>query len=141
MGLQKYESKQAQIFKSAARIYPFVSRMDMLTPALQDKVEEWQADADSCSFKAKGFRVALRIVEREENKTVKIAADPEQGGLPIDFTFWLQLHEVSENDTRVRLVLHAELNMMMRMMIGGKIQCGLDQMVEGLATAFNRLPF
>ena len=123
----------------------------MLTPALQDKVEEWQADADSCSFKAKGFRVALRIVEREENKTVKIAADPEQGGLPIDFTFWLQLHEVSdmdtrirmvsENDTRVRLVLHAELNMMMRMMIGGKIQGGLDQMVEGLATAFNQLPF
>lgn len=141
MGLEKYESKQAQIFKSAARIYPFVSRMDMLTPALQDKVEEWQADADSCSFKAKGFRVALRIVEREENKTVKITADPEQGGLPIDFTFWLQLHEVSETDTRVRLVLHAELNMMMRMMIGGKIQGGLDQMVEGLATAFNQLPF
>lgn len=141
MGLEKYESKQAQILKSAARIYPFVSRMDMLTPALQDKVEEWQADADSCSFKAKGFRVALRIVEREQNKMVKITADPEQGGVPIDFTFWLQLCEVSENDTRIRVVLHAELNMMMRMMIGSKIKGGLDQMVDGLASAFNQLPF
>lgn len=141
MGLEKYESKQAQVFKSAAKIYPFISRLDMLTPALQDKVEEWQADADTCSFKAKGFKVALRIVEREPNKHIKIMADQEQGSVPIDFAFWLQLHEVSENDTRMRLVLHAELNMMMRMMIGGKIQGGLDKMVEGIASAFNQLPF
>lgn len=141
MGLEKYESKQAQIFKSAAKIYPFISRMDMLTPALQDKVEEWQADADTCSFKAKGFRIALRIVERETNKHIKVMADPVDGAVPIDFALWIQLHEVNQSDTRIRIVLHAELNMMMRMMIGSKIQGGLDKMVEGIATAFNQLPF
>ena len=135
MGLEKYESKQQQVRKSAARIYPFISRFDMLTPALQDKVEEWRADEDSCSFKVKGFKVALRIAERVENKHVKIVAD--EGGVPIDFAFWIQLHQVDERDTRVRMVLHAELNMMMKMMIGGKIQSGLDQAVEGLATALN----
>ena len=30
MGLEKYESKQQQIFKPAARIFPFISRFDML---------------------------------------------------------------------------------------------------------------
>lgn len=140
MGLEKYESKQQQIFKPAARIFPFISRFDMLTPALQDKVEEWSATEDTCSFKVKGFTVALRIVERVENKHIKISGD-EGAGVPVDFSFWIQLHEVSESDTRIRMVLHAELNMMMRMMIGGKIQGGLDQMVEGLATAFNQLPF
>ena len=40
----------------------------------------------------------------------------------------------------MRLVLHANLNMVMRMMIGGKIQGGLDNAVEGLATAFNQMP-
>ncbi len=55
----------------------------------------------------------------------------------MDFSFWIQLHEVSEQDTRIRLVLHAELNMMMRMMLGGKLQKGLDTAVEGLAAAFN----
>jgi hypothetical protein len=35
------------------------------------------------------------------------------------------------------MVLHAELNMMMRMMIGSKLQDGLDQAVEGLAKALN----
>ena len=113
----------------------------VLTPALQDKVEEWRADEDSCSFKVKGFNVALRIVERVENKHIKISGDDTAGSVPIDFSFWIQLHEVSENDTRMRLVLHAELNMMMRMMIGGKIQGGLDKAVEGLAMAFNQMPF
>ena len=138
MGLEKYESKQQQILKPVSRIFPFISRFDMLTPALQDKVEEWQADEDSCSFKVKGFTVRLRIVERVENKHIKITSDDTTGAVPIDFSFWIQLHEVSDMDTRIRLVLHAELNMMMRMMIGNKIQKGLDQAVEGLASAFNR---
>jgi carbon monoxide dehydrogenase subunit G len=71
---------------------------------------------------------------------VKITAD-EENGVPVDFSFWLQLHEVSDTDTRIRMVLHAELNMMMRMMIGSKIQGGLDKAVEGLAMAFNQMPF
>ena len=134
--MEKYESKQQQINHPAALIYPIISRLDLLSPAMQDKVEEWQATEDSCSFKVKGMKVGLRIAERVENKHVKIVAD--EGGIPIDFTFWIQLKEVAERDTRVRMVLHAELNMMMRMMIGSKIQAGLDQAVEGLANALNQ---
>lgn len=134
--MEKYESKQQQIHHPASLIYPIISRLDLLSPAMQDKVEEWQATEDNCSFKVKGMKVGLRIAERVENKHVKIVAD--EGGIPIDFTFWIQLKEVAERDTRVRMVLHAELNMMMRMMIGGKIQSGLDQAVEGLANALNQ---
>ena len=133
--MEKYESKQQQIFHPAALIFPVISRLDLLSPAMQDKVEEWEATEDSCSFKVKGMKVGLRIVERVENKHVKIVAD--EGGIPIDFTFWIQLHEVGPKDTRIRMVLHAELNMMMRMMIGNKIQSGLDQAVERLAKALN----
>lgn len=134
--MEKYESKQQQINHPASLVFPIISRLDLLSPAMQDKVEEWQATEDSCSFKVKGMKVGLRIAERVENKHVKIVAD--EGGIPIDFTFWIQLKEVAERDTRVRMVLHAELNMMMRMMIGSKIQSGLDQAVEGLANALNQ---
>ena len=137
--MEKYESKQQQILKPAAFVFPLISRFDMLTPALRDRVEEWQADEDTCSFKVKGFTVRLRIAERVENKHVKITGD-DGNGEPVDFAFWIQLHEASVGDTRIRMVLHAELNMMMRMMIGGKIQGGLDKAVEGLAVAFNGMP-
>ena len=133
--MEKYESKQQQINHPAALIFPIISRMDLMTPAIQDKVEEWRADEDSCSFKVKGFNVGLRIAERVENKHVKIVGD--EGGIPIDFAFWIQLKEVAPKDTRVRMVMHAELNMMMKMMIGGKIQKSIDDAVTQLAASLN----
>ncbi len=129
--MQEYISKQQQILRPAEQIYAAISRFDNLTPALADKVEAWQATEDRCSFKAKGFLVKLRMEERIPAKQVKIVGD--EGGVPIDFTFWIQLQPVSENDTRMRLVLHAELNMMMKMMIGGKLQEALDKIAEGIA--------
>lgn len=133
--MEKYESKQQQINHPASLIYPLISRLDLFTPVLKDKVEEWQATPDSCSFKAKGMKICMRIAERVENKHVKIVTD--EGGIPLDFAFWVQLKEIAPNDTRVRMVLHAELNMVMKMMIGNKIQQGLDQAVEQLATSLN----
>ena len=138
--MEKYESKQQQILRPVSQIYPLISDFSLLTPAVADKVEEWHATADTCSFKVKGFTVRLKMVEKVENKHVKIQSDEEGGGLPVDLSFWIQLHEVSATDTRMRLVLHAELNMMMRMMMGGKIQKGLDQAAEGIAKAFNARP-
>ena len=136
--MKEYISKQQQILRPAAQIYSVISRFDNLTPALADKVEEWQAGEDNCSFKAKGFTVRLRMAERVEPKHVKITGD--DGGVPVDFAFWIQLHSVADNDTRIRLVLHADLNMMMRMMIGNKLQEALDKVVEGIAMSFNSMP-
>ena len=136
--MKEYISKQQQILRPAAQIYSVISRFDNLTPALADKVEDWQADEEHCSFKAKGFTVRLRMDERIAPKHVKITGD--DGGVPVDFSFWIQLHSVAQNDTRMRLVLHADLNMMMRMMIGDKLQDALDKVAEGIAASFNQMP-
>lgn len=136
--MQEYISKQQQILRPAEQIYAAISRFDNLTPALADRVEEWQADEEHCSFKAKGFTVKLRMEERVEPKHVKIVGD--EGGVPVDFALWIQLHKVSDADTRLRIVLHAELNMMMKMMIGGKLQEAIDRIAEGVAQAMNAMP-
>ena len=94
--MEKYESKHQQILRSAEQIYTVISRFDNLTPAVQDKVEEWQADENSCSFKVKGFTVNLQIVAKEAPKYVKIQSG--EGGVPIDFTFWIQLQPAGPYD-------------------------------------------
>lgn len=129
--MQEYISKQVQILRPVEQIYEVIHRFDRLTPAVADRVEEWQATEETCSFKVKGFTVRLRMAERVAPKHVKITGD----GVPMDFAFWVQLHAVSECDTRLRLVLHAELNMMMRMMIGSKLQQALDRIADGIAGA------
>ncbi|MFI3327617.1 MAG: polyketide cyclase [Rikenellaceae bacterium] len=136
--MKQYESKQQQILLPAEQIFKLISDFNNLTPVVADKVEEWCVDGeggDSCSFKAKGFKIRLKIAEKIECKHVKVVPDGD-GAAPMDFGFWIQLHSVSESDTRFRLVLKAELNTMMNMMIGGKIQGAIDQVAEQVAYAF-----
>lgn len=133
--MQEYISKQVRLERPAEQIYALISRFDNLTPALADRVEEWQADEEHCSFKVKGFAVRLCMAERVAPKHVKITGD----GVPMDFAFWIQLQPVAEYDTRLRLVLHAELNMMMRMLIGSKLQDALDRIADGIAEASARM--
>ena len=135
--MQEYISQQHRVLLPAEQIYAVISRFDNLTPALADRVEEWQADEERCSFKAKGFPVRLRMVEKEPFKLVKVTGED---GSPMDFTFWLQLVSADVSDTRMRLVLHVKLNMMMKMMIGGKLQQALDQIADQIAEAFNNAP-
>ena len=69
--MQEYISKQQQIFRSAEQIFPLISNFSLLTPAVADKVEEWQADEERCSFKFKGFTVGLRFDEKIAPKLPK----------------------------------------------------------------------
>ena len=135
--MEKYESKQVRITRPVEQIYQLVSRFDNLTPVVADKVEGWTATEDSCSFRAKGFTLSLNMVEKEPNKLVKIQSGE---GSPLAFTFWIQLVSVAEDDTRMRLVLHVELNMMMKMMVGSKLSDAVNMMAERMAEAFNNAP-
>ena len=117
--MEKYESKQVRILRPASMIYNVFSRFDNLTPVLADKVEGWSATEDTCTFKAKGFPISLRMVEKEPYKLIKVTGED---GSPMDFTIWVQM------------------NMMMKMMIGGKLAQAVDQIAEQIATAFNNAP-
>ena len=135
--MQEYISKQQQILRPAEQIYTVISRFDNLTPALADKVEEWQATEDTCSFKVQGFTVNLQMIEKVEHKLIKVTG---ADGSPMDFTFWLQLGSAAETDTRMRIVLDVELPMMMKMMVGKKLAGAVDQIAEKIAEGFNSFP-
>lgn len=136
--MQEYISKQQQVLRPAEQIYAVISRFDNLTPALADKVEEWQATEDSCSFKAKGFTVKLRMEEREPGKYVKVVGD--------DGAYrWISHSGSSCRKSPPRTpacgwCCAIDLNMMMKMMIGNKLQGALDQIAEGIARAMNAAP-
>ena len=137
MGLEKYISKQVQINRPDWMIYNLLSDFNNFTPMLAGKVDGWEVDGDSCSFTVKGIALNIRFVEKIPYSTVKIGGDE---GSPFEFFFWIQLVKVGEYDTRMRLTLHANLNMMMKMMLGKKLQEGIDQIAEQIATAFNMTP-
>lgn len=135
--MERYESKQVKIDRPADIIYAVLSDFNNFTPILADKVEGWSATEDTCSFKVKGFTVSLHMVEKIAPKLIKVTGTE---GNPMEFTFWIQLVKADESDTRMRIVLETKLNMMMKMMIGGKIQGTLNDVVDKIAEAFNNMP-
>ncbi len=135
--MEKYESKQVQIHKPEEVIFGLMSDFNNFTPVLKDQVEGWSVDGDTCSFTVKGFAVRLQMIEKEPYKLIKITSAE---GSPFDFSFWVQLKGMAPDDTRMKLTLGAKLNMMMKMMIGGKLQKGIDEAAERIASAFNQMP-
>lgn len=133
--MNKYESRQVQINKPDFVIFQSLSNFSNFTPMLADKVDEWQATEDCCSFKVKGFTLKLVMINKEENKLIKVTGDK----MPFEFFFWIQLHRVDDFDTRMKLTIHAKLNMMMKMMLGKKLEKGIDEVAEHIAKAFNSL--
>ena len=137
MGLEKYESKQVRINRPDWMIYNLLSDFNNFTPMLRGKVDNWQVDGDSCSFTVKGITLSIRMVEKTPYSAIKIGGDE---GSPFEFFFWIQLVKVNEYDTRMKLTLHANLNMMMKMMLGKKLENAMDQIAEQIAMAFNMTP-
>ena len=133
--VEKYESHQVVIRKPEALIYAILSDFKNFSPALEGKVDDWKVEGDSCSFKVKGITAGMKIVDRIPSNTIKIEGDQTS---PMPFTFWIQLKQVSVDDTRMRLTLHTKLNMMMKMMLGKKLQEGINKMADSIAESFNR---
>jgi len=135
--MTEFESKVVAIRRNSEEVFRVLSDFRLFTPFIPtDKLEGWKAEEDSCSFSVKGIgQTGLKIIEKEPFKTVKITGD---GKLPFEFFLWIQLKEVEPNDTRMKLTLKAELNMMLKMMLQKQLEEGVNTMAEAIAAAFNK---
>lgn len=131
----KYESKIHSAAASAEQIYKVLSNLNNLNRVKdlipKDKVQELEISEDCVRMKVDGLgqKIAIGIVDKIENDTIKFGAE----NIPMEMNFWIQLKEVTPNDTRIKLTLKADLPMMFKMMLDKKLQNGIDQAAEMLA--------
>ena len=127
----KLESKIGKIESSDERIYNFLTNFENFKNLIPpDKVRNWQSDDSSCSFTIDPIgETGVRIVEKEPCNLIKLTNLEESS---LNFFFWVQLKMLSENDTRIKLTLEANLNPMMQMMAKKPLQDFLDKLVDQL---------
>ena len=134
MAEAKYESKIGQVVACDKAVFDVLSNLENLNKVRdlipEDKVQELEISPDCIRMKVGGLaqKIAIRIVEKEEYKTIKFGAD----NIPMAVNVWIQLKQVADNDTRMRITLKADIPMMFRMMLDKKMQQGLDQAVDML---------
>ncbi|NQU52795.1 MAG: hypothetical protein HQ522_09675 [Bacteroidetes bacterium] len=148
MSLNKYVSEVKLVNHNQQVVFNYLSNFENLSTYLnsgliekitekipQIKITNFQSDQDSCKFNITGMGIAeIKIVNREPFKTIKVESS---GGLPLSFTFWIQLIPVDQYQTKLRLTLHAEMSMMIKMMAGSKLEGGINQ----LADTLSKLPY
>lgn len=124
-------SRIGKIQANQEKVYTLLSDFSNLGKYVQnDQVEDFTSDTDSCSFKVEKIgQFGMRIIEREPSKLVKIANDEN---VPFKFNMWIQLKDVSELDTRVKITLKADLNPMLKMMAKKPLTQFVDTLVDRL---------
>ena len=89
---------------------------------LNQMLKDVEFDENSCRFTVDRVgRVGFRIIEREPFKTIKLEAENS----PVAVNGWIQLVQVSETDTRMKLTLKADIPTMIKVMVDSKLKKGI----------------
>ena len=134
--MTRFEGHQKQINKPAEVIFNYLSNFNNFENSIPaDKIENWQSNEDSCSFSLKGIGdIALIIDEKQPFNLVKVvnAHDSKH-----EFKFWIQLNEIGDNDTRMKLTFDVKLNAMMKMVAKKPIQEFITKFTDQIGDSFN----
>ena len=130
---EKFVSEIKRIPHKAEHIYGMLSDLSNLErvkdriPA--GKVKDFTFDSDSCSVSVDPVgKICFQIVEREPNQLIKFATTNS----PIPLHLWIQLKEVAEADTCMKLTVGAELNPFIKQMVAKPLQEAIEKMAEVL---------
>lgn len=125
--------KSAEIRQPAHLLYAAFSDMRNFVARMpEEKREGITVTEDTIEGSVKGIKLGARIVERRPYSYLKIT----DYGTPI-FPFEVEIFfdAVSPEVTNFHLELNAELNFMMKMVIGNKLQDAIDKATDQLALA------
>lgn len=117
------------------RMLSDLSNLDKVKDRIpQDKIKDFTYDKDSCSISVEPVgRITFQIVDREPNKTIKFTTTDS----PVPLHLWIQLKQVAENDTRMKLTARADLNPFIKPMVSKPLQDALDK----ISTLLAALPY
>ena len=125
-----YKSKKAVVSKAPYELYmAFVDMRNFIQFLPEDKKADVTADYDTIHASVQGFNIGVRVTDRVPYSRIAFADD----GAP--FKFALQMHFNPATDpykTDFQIELDADLNFMMKTLLGSKIQGALDKVVDSL---------
>jgi hypothetical protein len=143
MSVSKYISDVKMVNHNHEVVYNYLSDFNNLSQFFNEytlaqisqqlpkgKITDFRSDTDSFKFTISPLGEAgLEIIEREAPKTIKITAT---GNIPFEAFLWIQVLPVSAYQSKIRLTVHADLNFMMKMMVGKKLTDGINKLADAL---------
>lgn len=125
------------INKPAAVVFDLFSDFSRFAVAIpEDKKDQVTITPDSILAKVQGMEMGVQVVNRVPYSLIELQ---QYGQVP--FAFTINVHIMPNADQcDLQLELDAELNMMFKMMLGGKLKEMIDQFGTQLAKGLNNVP-
>ena len=137
--LQSGESNRS-VARAPYMLYmPFSDMRNFVAMLPEDKRQGVEADYDSIRGTVQGFSVGVRVEERRPYSRIVYKDD----GAPFQFTINICFDADGGNpdSTDFHIDIEADLNFMMKMLLGNKLQDAVDKMVDAVADmAMGKMP-
>ena len=134
--MTEIESKHGVVSRQPYELYmSFVDMRNFLAMLPPERKEGVQADYDTLTATVQGFNIGVKVHERVPYSRIELV----DYGAPFAFHIVAHFEPAAENPyhTDFWISVEADLNLMMKMMLSGKIKDALDKVVDGLVDASN----
>ena len=136
----KINSKHRSVARAPYMLYmPFSDMRNFVAMLPEDKRQGVEADYDSIRGTVQGFSVGVRVEEGRPYSRIVYKDD----GAPFQFTINICFDADGGNpdSTDFHIDIEADLNFMMKMLLGNKLQDAVDKMVDAVADmAMGKMP-
>lgn len=138
--MSEYKSKPVELHADVETVYGRLSnfsnyqqKLETLPEELKAKIGTVRFDEDSITITAQPVGdITFRVVEREPYSRVKL----EAVGAPVPMFLRLDLKGESADLSTVTAVIDVDIPMMLRPLVGGKMQEAADKFAEMLGNFF-----
>ncbi len=131
-----YASAVKTVASSPEAAFDFLSDLSNLKPLyarpdVLGLLKDARFDTDSCQLELRGLgAVSIRVVERVPCRAIHLKSE---GLSLVEATVRVQLEQAEAGGTHMQLILQVNLPYMLHIMVGDRLQKGLDHAAEVIA--------
>lgn len=127
-----FESKHAIVSRAPYMLYmSFVDMRNFVQYLPEDRKQGITADYDTLNATVQGFNIGVKVDSRTPYSKIVYKDDGAPFAFDVDLCFDAAGGDPDKTDFHIKV--SADLNFMMKMMLGSKIKEALDKIVDGMA--------
>ena len=137
----KIESKKVEIKRNVEFVYEYLSDFTHFSMVANDKIENFKATQDKCSFTIKGMTdMGLKILSRIPNESITITNDTDvPSSMPLNFLIIFEFKKVEPYVSSVVVKMELDANPMIAMMVKKPLEKFVNSLADGMKVAMETM--
>ncbi len=137
----KIESKKVEIKRNVEFVYEYLSDFTHFSMVANDKIENFKATQDKCSFTIKGMTdMGLKILSRIPNESITITNDTDvPSSMPLNFLIIFEFKKLEPYVSSVVVKMELDANPMIAMMVKKPLEKFVNSLADGMKVAMETM--